>query len=198
MLVNRIKFPITSLGPEKRIVIWTMGCSHGCYNCIAPNLWEFDKSYERSIDSILEEIISYGNHPITISGGDPFMQKDLSTLLKRLKELNYHDILVYTGYTYEYLLKDEKLKESLNYIDVLIDGKYIDSLNDNLPLRGSSNQRIIFLNKNLIHKYEKVLEGEREFQIEYKDGLLNIYGIVPKGFLNSYEEILKKKNVNKI
>ena len=70
------------------------------------------------------------------------------------------DVLVYTGFEY-----NEFEKEELKNIDVLIDGKYIDDLNINdLPLRGSTNQNIIFINRNLIDKYDDFMKMGRPIQ----------------------------------
>jgi anaerobic ribonucleoside-triphosphate reductase activating protein len=72
----------------------------------------------------------------------------------------FTDILVYTGYEYS-----ELERESIKNIDVLIDGKYIDQLNEkDLPLRGSSNQNVIFINRNLIDKYDEFMNKGRPIQ----------------------------------
>ena len=93
-------------------------------------------------EAILADIISdIKSNPlldgITISGGDPFF-------LRRLKEETGLNIWCYTGYTIEYLLKHEKYRAPLEYIDVLVDGPFVQSLFDpSLSFRGSSNQRLI-------------------------------------------------------
>lgn len=192
-----IRFPITSLGPGERVAIWVNGCSHGCYNCIAANMWDFDPKYDMSIKDIINETIKYreNTRSITITGGDPFFQEDLPLLLQELKKIGYDDILVYTGFLYEEILANTNMKKSLKYIDVLVDGKYIDKLNDNKPLRGSSNQRIIFLNKNKIPLYANQLKKERKFQVEVKDNKLEIYGIPPKGYKEEINNNIKNNEI---
>ena len=101
-------------------------------------------------EAILADIISdIKSNPlldgITISGGDPFFNpEELLLLLRRLKQETGLNIWCYTGYTIEYLLKHENYRAPLEYIDVLLDGHFVQSLFDpSLSFRGSSNQRLI-------------------------------------------------------
>lgn len=159
MYVARILYPVEVLGPGKRIGIWLCGCSRGCKGCSNPELWQVQDKYKISIDSVLELIhqISDANQVdgFTITGGDPMEQsEDLQHLLKMLKPIS-DDVLVYTGFEIE-----ELTEKQLENISVLIDGKYIEELNDNSLLRGSSNQRIHILNKKYKSKYETYLSSE--------------------------------------
>ena len=82
---------------------------------------------------------------ITVSGGDPFYDPEaLTRLLARLKAETGMNIWCYTGFTIEYLLRSEVHRPALEYIDVLVDGPFVESLLDpRLSFRGSSNQRLI-------------------------------------------------------
>ena len=159
MYIARILYPVEVLGPGKRIGIWFSGCSHGCVGCSNPELWQQQEKYKISIGDVLSLIhqISDAN-PVdgfTITGGDPIEQsEDLSLLLKELKTIS-DDILVYTGFGIE-----ELTEKQLENISVLIDGKYVEELNDNSLLRGSSNQRIHILDKKHQSKYETYLNSE--------------------------------------
>lgn len=84
---------------------------------------------------------------VTFTGGDPLYQVEAFTeLARRIKEETGKTIWCYTGFTYEEILADERLCQILPYLDVLVDGPYMESLRDtDLPFRGSSNQRIINL-----------------------------------------------------
>lgn len=196
MLIRRIFYPVSTLGPNKRLGIWTMGCIHGCLGCIAKDTWDFDLKRSVSVSDILDLAYDYysKNHckSVTISGGDPFFQADLTELLIGLKKMGYEDILVYTGFTLETIQANPLYQTSLDYIDVLIDGLYVDSLNDNLPLRGSSNQRIIFLNQTLMSIYEPMIKGVRTIDYITHGDYIDIYGIVPKGYQSKIEALKKK------
>lgn len=142
-------------GPGIRFVIFSQGCPHHCQQCHNSITHDFDGGYDCKIEKILEAI---DENPllagVTFSGGEPVCQpKGFLSLGKALKERNL-DIIMYSGYTYEELIKmAEKnlaLKKLLGTIDTLIDGKYDDSKRDlTLLFRGSGNQRIIDMKKSL-------------------------------------------------
>lgn len=159
MYVARILYPVEVLGPGKRVGIWFCGCPRRCRGCSNPELWEFQERYETSPETIYRLVQDIAeNNPVdgfTITGGDPMYQPgELQHLLLRLKTVS-DDILVYTGYRLEELETDW-----LADISVLIDGEYIEELNDNSFLRGSSNQNIIILDEKKKDRYECYLQKE--------------------------------------
>jgi anaerobic ribonucleoside-triphosphate reductase activating protein len=104
-----------------------------------------------SINELLDIIKEDEFSNVTFSGGDPLMQVDgFSELAKRIERETSKNIWCYTGFTYEQILKSDKLSQILPFIDVLVDGLYIDALrNTDLQFRGSSNQRMIDVQKSL-------------------------------------------------
>ena len=168
MLVARILSPVHSLGPGERVCIWTQGCNKRCIGCISPELQPFSGNdiSEETFANIIIQVARKGNcKGITISGGDPFEQaKSLLKLLKLLRN-EFDDILVYTGFELADIQGDlvgTESKMCLEYLDVLIDGKYIDELNfNNCVLRGSSNQKIHFINKELAPLYAEYMKQGR-------------------------------------
>jgi anaerobic ribonucleoside-triphosphate reductase activating protein len=102
-----------------------------------------------TIDELLDIIKDDEFTNVTFSGGDPLYQCDgVTELAKRIKEETDKTIWCYTGWTYEEILNNAWLSQILPYIDVLVDGPFVEELrNTDLPFRGSSNQRIIELNK---------------------------------------------------
>lgn len=134
-----------------RAVLFVSGCPHRCKGCHNMEAWnsnygiEYVESYY--LDKIKSSDILSG---LTLSGGEPFLYaKELIPLVKKVKELGLN-VWSYTGYTLEELLEqnDPYKLELLEEIDVLVDGKYIEELKDpELRFRGSTNQRIINLNK---------------------------------------------------
>ncbi len=140
-------------GPGIRLVVFAQGCPHRCQGCHNPQTHPFEGGQLVTIDDILEMV---KKNPlldgVTFSGGEPFSQaKPFARLGQRLKELGMN-IMTYTGYTYEYLLKENNnsngWKELLDVSDILVDGRFeIEKKNLLLPFRGSENQRIIDMNK---------------------------------------------------
>ena len=149
-------------GEGIRSVIWFQGCNHKCFNCQNPETWDFEGGTKVAIEDVKKQIRELEfQQGITFSGGDPLYQLDpFIELAKYVHECNM-DVWVYTGYTYEELLKlneeDNRYMEALKEIDVLVDGPFINSLKSfAVKFRGSSNQRIIDVKKSL-EKNETIL-----------------------------------------
>lgn len=140
-------------GEGLRVVLWVSGCEHRCEECQNPITWDEndgllfdDKAREEIFNELTKDYIS----GITLSGGDPLFTSNREAVCELIKEIKdkFKDksIWCYTGYDFE----DVRELELLNYIDVLIDGKYDKSKSDNLLYwRGSSNQRVIDVNESL-------------------------------------------------
>lgn len=138
-------------GEGIRYVIFTQGCYHRCEGCHNPHTHDPNAGEYKPIDDIVQDVC---NNPllkgITLSGGEPFLQAEaLSVLATKVKESG-KDVWAYTGYTYEELIKDSDAMKLLNYVDVLVDGKFELANRDlTLKFRGSSNQRVIDCQKSL-------------------------------------------------
>ena len=102
-------------------------------------------------EEILEKVLADDFANVTFSGGDPMFQPEgFTELAQAIKEKSRKNIWCYTGYTFERLLNNPKQAELLKYIDVLVDGKFKQSLRDeSLLFRGSSNQRLIDVKASL-------------------------------------------------
>ena len=189
---------VSTLGPGKRYAIWVQGCPHNCKGCIAKDSHSFTKGGEYvNTDSVLDEIdeVRAALTGVTISGGEPFMQAEgLCEVLRGAVERNL-DVICYTGYQYEELKENENpyIREMLTYIDILIDGKYVEELNSGSYLRGSDNQRIIHL-KDRYKRYEKVMNALKNRNVEFKikDREIFIAGIPPLDFDEEMEKLMKK------
>ena len=134
-------------------MLWVSGCEHHCKNC--HNKFSWDKNIGQLFtDDTLNNIKEYLKNDyvsgITFSGGDPlapFNILEVTNIVKEIKKEfgNTKTVWLYTGYT----LEEIKDKEILKYIDVLVDGRYVDELRDlSLPFRGSKNQRILYRGKD--------------------------------------------------
>ncbi len=146
-----------------RVSLFVSGCTHHCKNCFNQEAWDFNygkKFTEKEIDKIINELDHSYVAGLTLLGGEPLEhinQQGLLPLLRKVKEkFPKKNIWCYTGYTFENdimgkMYKNwEETKELLSYIDVLVDGKFEEDKKDiKLRFRGSSNQRIIDVQKSL-------------------------------------------------
>lgn len=138
-------------GPGLRTSIYAAGCKHACKGCHNPQSWDFYAGRLVEVDDLLEIVMSDPFADVSFSGGDPLYQVEgFTELARRIKEETSKNIWCWTGFTFEEVRADERLSMILPYIDVLVDGPFIESLRDpRLLFRGSSNQRIIDLKKVL-------------------------------------------------
>ena len=148
-------------GPGVRVSLFVSGCRHHCKGCFNEETWDFQfgNPYTKEVeDKIIELLGSSYIQGFTLLGGEPFEpenQVELVKLLKRIRETYpQKDIWCYTGFLWDVdLVEDgrahtEVTDEMLSYIDVLVDGPFVEALKDiTLVFRGSSNQRVLELNK---------------------------------------------------
>ena len=144
-------------GDGLRVTCWVSGFNIGCFNCYNPQTWDFNSGIpftEETMQELLYDLSKPYIKGCTLSGGhplDPHNAPKVLEIVKRVKMVFPNkDIWIYSGYEWEDIIKDETLREIMRYTDVLVDGAYIDELRDiSLPFRGSSNQRIIDVEKSL-------------------------------------------------
>ena len=136
-------------GPGFRTSIYFAGCYHNCEGCHNPQSWDFNTGSQYSIDQLID-IILEEDFDVTLSGGDPLYHPEfVETLVGKIKELNY-TVWIYTGFTWEEIVTDNKLLKAISGADVVVDSPYIHSLRDtDLLFRGSSNQRLIDIKASL-------------------------------------------------
>ena len=153
-------------GPGVRVSLFVSGCRHHCLGCFNPETWSF--TYGNPFTGeVLDKIIRACNHDfiagLSVLGGEPLDPANQATVLRLLETFHrvypYKTIWCYTGYKFEDLIKNPAQAALLSYIDVLVDGRYKQTLRDeSLLFRGSSNQRLIdvqaSLNKKEIVKYK--------------------------------------------
>ena len=153
MRYNKIRKMDIADGPGVRVSIFMQGCSFNCKNCFNPETHDFSGGREFT-DETVNHIIDLCNNKniegLSILGGEPMHPQNIDGTLKLAKMFKKthpeKNIWVWTGFLFENL----KEKEVIKYIDVLIDGQYIDELhNPTLKWRGSSNQRVIDVQKSL-------------------------------------------------
>lgn len=139
-------------GPGFRTAVYAAGCPHRCAGCHNPRSWNMEAGHPVPVADILAKIESDEFAQVTFSGGDPIYQVEAFTALaRRIKERTGKNIWCYTGWRYENIARSKRRSQILPYIDVLVDGRYEESLRDErLPFRGSSNQRLIDVQASLL------------------------------------------------
>ncbi len=154
MRYNKIRKMDISNGPGIRVSIFMQGCAFNCKNCFNPETHDFNGG-EEFTDKTIERIISLCANEnvvgLSILGGEPMHPKNIDgtmRLAKAFKE-KYPDktVWAWTGYLFDEYLSD---KEVCRYLDVVVDGQYVEELhNPSLKWKGSSNQRVIDVQKSL-------------------------------------------------
>ena len=158
-----IKWFDVSNGPGVRVSLYVSGCRNHCKNCFNPETWDFGygEPFTREVEnSIIKGMIPDYIKGFTLLGGDPFEPENAKALvpfMKRLRKIYPEkSFWCFTGYDFESDLLTGKqgdpddVMEILKTLDVLVDGKFVESLKDlNLRFKGSSNQRTILVQKSL-------------------------------------------------
>lgn len=138
-------------GEGFRVTLWVAGCTHHCKGCQNPQTWDFAGGRPfgpEAHDYLFRELDKPYIQGLTLSGGDPLCSpEDVTALAREVKErLPGKDIWLYTGFTYDEVKAAPQMAAILPYIDVMVDGEYVEAERDvTLAFRGSRNQKIIRL-----------------------------------------------------
>lgn len=150
------KFDVSN-APGVRSTLFVTGCTHDCKGCFNKELQDFGAGEvwtQEDEDNFVSYVKNDNVVGVNILGGEPMQQvmdDCLPNLLKRVKEETGKSIWLWSGYLLEQILEDEKRRKILEYVDVLVDGRFeIDKRNINLKYRGSENQRVIDVKKTLM------------------------------------------------
>lgn len=140
-------------GTGIRTSIFVTGCTHKCPECFNEEYQDFSAG-KLWTDKETQTIITYLQDSnvtgLTLLGGEPMQNLELIQILAEVKKAVDKPIWIYSGYTFEQIMKDQKKKELLGMCHVLVDGLFINELKDlKLKFRGSSNQRIIDIGKSI-------------------------------------------------
>lgn len=155
--VSRVHFPVTTLGPGRRVGLWLQGCSIRCPGCISHDTWDQGIGLvllPRLIERI--QTLAVDADGLTVSGGEPFDQPDiLAAVLRGWRAVSSASILVFTGH--EFAGVAPWLSRNAGLIDALITGPFRSDLPQTLALRGSDNQELHALTSlgAEFHKFER-------------------------------------------
>lgn len=185
-----------TLGPGQRFVFWVQGCCFNCPGCVSPD-W-IPQTQATLIDPLKlgDYILSIpGIEGLTVSGGEPMLQAtalgELFTYLRQHRDLS---IMCFTGFTLEQLKgkSDSSIDLLLSLIDVLIDGQYVEKLNDNRGWRGSANQVVHFLTPRHLSEVHLFTERKRDVEIHLRDNSALMVGVPPQKFSSHFKDAVDK------
>lgn len=185
------------LGPYLRSALWVHGCPFSCPGCLASQM-NVREPENVSPDSLADIFSSEdGTEGITISGGEPFMQPGpLAKMLELIKAKRDYGVIIYTGYTIEKLKEknDPDTEKLLGLTDILIDGNYVKELDDGVPYRGSSNQRILMLSDRYADVFEEyyLKAGKRNIEIDIEAKKVYLVGVPSEHGLKVWRDLTDK------
>lgn len=150
-------------GPGLRVTLFVSGCTHHCKGCFNKETWDFnygDIFTEETEQLLLEALDNEHIAGLTLLGGEPFEPSNQEALVPFLRKVRAgfpkKSIWCFTGYDFQVDIMERMVqncpytREMLSYIDILVDGRFIEELKDlNLRFKGSSNQRTIVVKDSM-------------------------------------------------
>lgn len=186
-----------NLGPGNRFVLWVQGCCFRCPGCTSPDWIPQKQANLADPIALAKFILSLPNiDGVTISGGEPTLQAGALAEMCEYLRSNRPDISIvsYSGFTLRQLQEkgDKDVDRYLSLIDVLIDGQYVEALNDNKGFRGSSNQVVHFLSD--WHRGEEWLftQRSRDTELHLRNGSALMVGVPPIGHSGNLKTALQE------
>ena len=189
--LHAIRDGVTKLGPGIRFVLWTQGCQRRCPGCMTPESQCMNGGFSTDTKQLARQILKSERKGLTISGGEPFLQaKALAKLIREIRKEVDPGVIIYTGFTIQELQESENpdYKELLGQCDLLVDGPYMQELNDSKNLRGSSNQRAIALTDRYRNFAKEIGTKPAEAEIFYEEERISMVGIPPKGLVEKMRQ----------
>lgn len=187
--ISRAHYPITTLGPGRRVGIWTQGCTLACPGCISRDTWAPDGGWSADVSDLIEWVEAEAPEAdgITITGGEPFQQPEaLAALLDGLRDMRPdRDILAYSGYTLPWLQR--RRAEVLAKLDAVISAPFREGQPTDLVWRGSGNQPLTplsALGRRRFAPYVDATRDQPEMQFRISGETVWIVGIPPRGALD--------------
>lgn len=204
--INKAHYPVTVLGPGRRLGLWLQGCSIRCPGCVSQDTWAADRSREMGVEALLawcRRVAGGGPDGVTISGGEPFDQPEaLAALLKglhrwRSRAVRDFDILCYSGYPLGTLQR--KHGAILALLDALIPEPYVAGLPLAHVWRGSANQPLLALTPRGEARFGPHIaapaEDGKRMQVAVENGRLWMIGIPQRGDMANLEALCRQRGL---
>lgn len=199
--LSRVHYPVTTLGPGRRLGIWLQGCSIRCPGCISSDTWAA-RAPDLEVSELLEHIRPWLQEcdGVTVTGGEPFEQPEaLGQLLRALRESEDIDILVYSGQPLEKLRSSSLLQEGL--IDCLISDPFDVHAPQTMYLRGSDNQKMTSLTPLGLEVFgaldRQTTAADRQLDVMFDaDGAVWLAGIPMRGDMAKLKLMLEEQGAH--
>ncbi|SHN38266.1 4Fe-4S single cluster domain-containing protein [Cryptosporangium aurantiacum] len=203
--LSRAHYPITVLGPGRRLGLWFQGCSIGCHGCIAQDTWAPDAGVDVELSDVerwLRDLPAGAVDGVTISGGEPFDQPEaLAALLERLDAWRSErpeqiDLLCYTGRSTAVVRR--RWPEVLARLDAVITGPFVAAAAPGRRWRGSANQELLPLSPLGRARYEADIDaepGRTRMQLINDGSTVYYVGIPAPGQLERFEAALAERGL---
>lgn len=204
--LNKAHWPVTVLGPGRRIGLWLQGCSIHCPGCVSQDTWARDATKRIAVKDLLawcRKVSGGAPDGVTLSGGEPFDQPGgLRALLtglvawRREKDLDF-DILCYSGYPQRRLEKDHA--DVLRLLDAIVPEPYVDALPQGNVWRGSRNQPLVPLSERGRLRYAEHIDApvgvHKRMQAAVEGGRVWMIGIPARGDMAAVEALCASRGV---
>jgi anaerobic ribonucleoside-triphosphate reductase activating protein len=195
LALSRVHFPVTTLGPGRRLGIWLQGCSIRCPGCVSADTWAA-KLPDVTVSELLQRVRPWLTQcdGVTVSGGEPFEQpKALEALLRAIRSTSAANILVYSGFALEQLIESSTVRAGL--VDCLISDPFEVDAPQSMPLRGSDNQRMTCLTSLGQQVFgslnQSATDAEKRLDVMFDDdGVVWMAGIPRRGDMRRLEQVL--------
>jgi anaerobic ribonucleoside-triphosphate reductase activating protein len=205
--LNKAHWPVTVLGPGRRIGLWVQGCTIGCKGCVSQDTWPQDPTKAIAVRELIawcKQVAGSALDGVTISGGEPFEQPEgLRALLAGLRawrqsaDLDF-DILCYSGYPLATL--ERRHAATLALLDAVIPEPYADRLPQGLVWRGSANQPLVPLSDRGRARYAAFVDAPvagdaKRMQAAVDGGRIWMIGIPGRGDMAAVEALCASRGL---
>jgi anaerobic ribonucleoside-triphosphate reductase activating protein len=206
--LNKAHWPVTVLGPGRRIGLWLQGCSIRCKGCVSQDTWDADATKAIAVAELLawcKRRSEGALDGVTISGGEPFDQpQGLAALLdalarwRRRAALDF-DILCYSGYPLKTLERDHRAV--LDRLDAIVPEPYVDALPLGNVWRGSRNQPLVPLSARGRARYATFVDtpadaSAKHMQVALEGGRVWMIGIPERGDMAKLEQLCASRGLD--
>ncbi|BCJ70790.1 radical activating enzyme [Catellatospora sp. IY07-71] len=205
LVVNRVLYPVTALGPGRRLGVWLQGCPLACAGCMSRDTWDpamGEVVPVAELAALWDTVQADGASGLTVTGGEPLTQADaLAAFVRhvagnRIGPGGEADILLFTGYELDEL--DRRRQAALEGVDVLVTGRFRAAEPTRLVLRGSANQ-VMHLRTPLGEmRYRELAAAETDtpaMQAFVEGDRLLLSGVPQRGTLAVLERTLRAGGV---